>query len=339
MQALSEFLSFALKMVLLTVLAFLVIGSIARAVAAARAGRRTLVIKYRSAVERATAPLRHASWNSTKLKAFAKARKAQRKLAAKSTLPRVWVLEFDGDTRASDVPTLKDEITAILNVAQPDDEVMIRVNSAGGTVVGYGLAATHLDRIRRAKLRLTAAVDETAASGGYLMAAVADEIICAPFAVVGSIGVIATIPNAHKLLEEKGIEVLEFTAGEFKRTITPFSEVTEERRRKLLEQLSDIHLLFKDFVSVRRPTMPIDEVATGEYWFGTRALELGLVDRIMTSDEWLLDKLTTHEVFLIRTVKPGANLMQHVDRLASALGRRLQGIPASADNDLQLPKF
>ena len=206
-------------------------------------------------------------------------------------------------------------------------------------MVGYGLAATHLDRIRRANLRLTAAVDEAAASGGYLMASVANEIIAAPFSVVGSIGVIATIPNAHKLLEEKGIEILEFTAGEHKRTVTPFSEVTEERRRKLLEQLSDIHILFKDFVSVRRPNLSIDEVATGEYWFGTRALELGLIDRLMTSDEWMLEKMETHDVYLIRTLTPGAKLLTHADRLARALGSRLQRFSSADDDTLNIPKF
>src|SRR5699024_7693626 len=148
--------------------------------------------------------------------------------------------------------------------------VLVRLNSTGGSVIGYGLAAAHLDRIRDKGLRLTIAVDEAAASGGYLMAAVADEILTAPFAVIGSIGVIATIPNAKKLLEDKGIKILEFTAGEFKRTVTPFSDVTPEREQKLLEQLADIHVLFKDFVSVRRPTLSIDDVATGEYWYGAR---------------------------------------------------------------------
>lgn len=339
MQALIEFASFALKLLLLTIAVILVISLIVRLIATARGGRRTLVIPYRNAVARASDPLRRAAWRPAQFKAHAKKRRAEQKAAANKPKPRVWVLEFDGDPRASNVPTLKDEITAVLNVAQDDDEVMIRVNSSGGTVVGYGLAATHLDRIRRANLRLTAAVDEAAASGGYLMASVANEIIAAPFSVVGSIGVIATIPNAHKLLEEKGIEILEFTAGEHKRTVTPFSEVTEERRRKLLEQLSDIHILFKDFVSVRRPNLSIDEVATGEYWFGTRALELGLIDRLMTSDEWMLEKMETHDVYLIRTLTPGAKLLTHADRLARALGSRLQRFSSADDDTLNIPKF
>lgn len=340
MQTLLEFISFALRVFLLTSAIALILILIVRSIAtASRSMPRTIVRKYQTTLQQHAAPFRRAAWNKPRLKSFIKEQGLAQKQRKKRTLPSLWVLDFKGDIRASEGDTLTKEITSVLSVADPEDEVLVRLNSTGGSVIGYGLAAAHLDRIRDKGVRLTVAVDEAAASGGYLMAAVADEILTAPFAVMGSIGVIATIPNAQKLLEDKGIQILEFTAGEFKRTVTPFSEVTPEREQKLLEQLAEIHVLFKDYVSVRRPSLPIDEVATGEYWYGTRAVEKGLADRLITSDEWLLEKLETHEIYTIQTIKPGMKIGEHLMRLRTSIVRAIRGELDDETHDSELPRI
>lgn len=339
-QTLLEFTSFALRVLLLTAALAFILVLIGRALAAAsRSVPRTIVRKYRTTLQQHAAPFRRAAWNKSRLKSYVKEQSLAQKQRKKTELPALWVLNFKGDIRASEGETLTKEITSVLSVASPEDEVLVRLNSTGGSVIGYGLAAAHLDRIRDKGLRLTIAVDEAAASGGYLMAAVADEILTAPFAVIGSIGVIATIPNAKKLLEDKGIKILEFTAGEFKRTVTPFSDVTPEREQKLLEQLADIHVLFKDFVSVRRPTLSIDDVATGEYWYGARAVENGLADRLITSDEWLLEKLETHEIYTVQTIKPGMKIGEHLMRLRTSVVRALRGQLDEETHESELPRI
>lgn len=334
-----EIVSFALKVLLITAAILLIIGAIARAIASNRSGTRTVVRKHQRTLERHAAPFRRAAWDKKRLKKFSKEQKLSRASSKNITRPILWVLHFKGDVRASEGETLQQEITSVLRVASPDDEVLVRINSTGGSVIGYGLAAAHLDRVRKHGLRLTVAVDEAAASGGYLMAAVANEILTAPFAVIGSIGVIATIPNAKKLLEDKGLRILEFTAGEFKRTVTPFSDVTPEREQKLLEQLSEIHELFKDFVAFRRTELSIEEVATGEYWYGTRAVEKGLADRVITSDEWLLEKMQTHEVLTVRTLKPSVKLATHLTRIQRAILRGLREGHGGDSHDSQLPRM
>jgi serine protease SohB len=202
--------------------------------------------------------------------------------------PRLFVLDFAGDLRASRAASLREEVTAILSVAGPADEVLLRLSNPGGTVNDQGFAASQLLRLRSAGVPLTVAVDTMAASGGYLMAAVANKIVAAPFAVVGSIGVITVIPNVRRLLERAGVDVEQFTAGRYKRTVTPYTEPTEEARAKLSEELTETHALFKDWVHAHRPQVDIDRIATGEHWYGTQALELGLVDEISTSDDYIL---------------------------------------------------
>jgi len=218
-----------------------------------------------------------------------KARAKQRKKAgaeAKSK-PRLFVLDFNGDIQASDVARLRREITAVLEVANNDDEVLLRLESPGGLVHSYGLAASQLKRLRGRGVKLTVAVDQVAASGGYMMACIADRIMAAPFAVIGSIGVVAQVPNFHRLLKKNDIDVELMTAGEYKRTVTMLGENTEKGREKFQQELEETHQLFKGFVREHRRALDIDTVATGEHWFGTRARELGLVDEIMTSDEYL----------------------------------------------------
>ena len=207
--------------------------------------------------------------------------------AAEPSRRRVFVLDFIGDLQASGVDALRQEVTAVLTRARSDDEVVVRVESAGGLVHGYGLVASQLNRIVAAGVRLTVCVDKVAASGGYLVACVADQILAAPFAVLGSIGVVAQIPNIHRLLKRHDVDVELLTAGKYKRTLTVLGENTEEGRQKFQHDLDATHALFKRHVAERRARLDIDSVATGEIWLGTDALAKGLIDRIQTSDEYL----------------------------------------------------
>lgn len=220
---------------------------------------------------------------------------------------RVFVLDFHGDVRASQVTWLRDEVTAILAAAQDGDEVLLRLESPGGVVHGYGLAASQLERIRQRGLHLTIAVDKVAASGGYMMATVADRILAAPFAVLGSIGVIAQIPNFHKVLQRHEVDFELHTAGKHKRNITIFGQNTDEGRDQLRLELEDIHSLFKDLIHRYRPTLNLDEVADGRTFYGTRAVELGLADSLQTSDDWLLAASKEADLLQIRC-KPNVGL-------------------------------
>lgn len=233
-------------------------------------------------------------------KAEAKARKKEHKSGDPSGPPRrVFVLDFHGDIKATGVAALREEISALLSFSPPPAEVVVRLDNAGGLVHEHGLAASQLQRIRAAGIPLTVAVDKVAASGGYMMACVADKIIAAPFAVVGSIGVLAQLPNFHRLLDRHGIDFEQFKAGEYKRTVTVFGKNSDEDREKFTEELEDTHLLFKDFVASQRPVLAIDEVAKGEHWYGTRALELKLIDELNTSDDYLLNAIKDAKVFKI----------------------------------------
>ena len=237
--------------------------------------------------------LRSFTITKDELKAEAKAEKKKQKAEKKEAKnhkhdKRVYVLDFNGDIKASQVENLREEITAVLSVATPNDEVVIKVESPGGVVHGYGLAASQLMRIRERQIPLTVCVDKVAASGGYLMSCVANQIIAAPFAIIGSIGVVAQVPNFHKILKKNDVDFKEYTAGEFKRTVSLLGEITEKGEAKFVEQLESTHSLFKKFVSQNRPTLDVTKVATGEYWYGEEAKTLGLIDKIQTSDDYLL---------------------------------------------------
>ena len=227
----------------------------------------------------------HKKEEKQKAKAEKRNAKAGVTEAAKPTL---YVLEFKGSMDAGEVSSLREEISAVLAVAQPGDEVLLRLESPGGVVHGYGLAASQLQRLRDAGLQLTAVVDKVAASGGYMMACVADRIVAAPFSIIGSIGVVAQIPNFNRLLKRNNIDVELHTAGQYKRTLTLFGENTEEGREKFQEDLNETHQLFKDFVHQMRPALDLDKVATGEHWYGRQALDLGLIDEIGTSDALII---------------------------------------------------
>ncbi len=232
-------------------------------------------------------------------KAEKKRLKAEKK-APPTDKPMVYVLDFEGDIRASHLDNLREEITSILTVAKPGkDEVVLRLESPGGMVHAYGLAAAQLVRLRSAGLKLTICVDKVAASGGYMMACTADRILAAPFAIIGSIGVVAQVPNFHRLLKKHDVDFEEITAGEFKRTVTMFGEITDKGRRKFLDQIEDTHGLFKNFVHTYRPQLDVAQVATGEYWFGERAKQLNLVDEIMASDDYLFKRRGEAQIFKI----------------------------------------
>jgi serine protease SohB len=224
--------------------------------------------------------------------------------ARKKTNQKIYVLDFKGDMAASAVESLREEITLILSTAKAGrDRVVVRLESPGGMVHGYGLAAAQLVRLRDAGFHLTICVDKVAASGGYMMACIANEIISAPFAIVGSIGVVAQVPNFNRLLKDNKIDFELYTAGQYKRTVTMFGENTEEGKAKFEEELQQTHALFKHFVEKYRPQLNIEKVATGEHWYGRDALDLNLVDKLQTSDEYLLSLLTQHDVYSIQTRK------------------------------------
>lgn len=212
---------------------------------------------------------------------------------------RLFVTYFDGDIRASQVHGLRETISAILEVASPEDEVLVVLESAGGFVHSYGLAASQLHRLKERKLFVTVAIDKVAASGGYLMACVANKILAAPFAIVGSIGVVAQLPNFHRLLDKHDIDYEVHTAGEYKRTLTLFGKNTDKAKKKFQEEIEETHDLFKQFIVDNRPQVNIDHVSTGEHWYGTKAYDLKLVDKIQTSDDFILAKLKTTQVFEI----------------------------------------
>lgn len=218
----------------------------------------------------------------------------------KTEKDRLFSINFKGDIKASDVSNLREEISAILTVAKDKDEVIVHIESGGGTVHGYGLGASQLQRIKDKGIKLTASVDKVAASGGYMMACVADNIIAAPFAIIGSIGVLAQIPNFNKLLKRMDIDFEQLSAGEYKRTLSLFGENTEEDRKKVQEELEDTHILFKEFVSANRPIVEIDKIATGEHWYGQRALALKLIDEIQTSDDYLMQAIQDKDVYEIK---------------------------------------
>lgn len=255
---------------------------------------------------------------------------------------KIFVLDFKGDIQASAVENIREEITLILATAKAGrDRVVVRLESPGGMVHGYGLAAAQLVRLRDAGFHLTICVDKVAASGGYMMACIANEIIAAPFAIVGSIGVVAQVPNFNRLLKQHNVDFELYTAGQYKRTVTMFGENTPEGKAKFEEELQQTHVLFKHFVEKYRPQLNVDKVATGEHWYGEDALELNLVDKLQTSDEYLLALLPQHDVYVINTRKKatlgeklGLQAAQMADSLIPAVMNKVADTLAKANSTL-----
>lgn len=300
MEFFAEYAAFLAKTVTLVVA---VVVILAAAVAVRSKGRRVVghlqVDKLNDFYKQLRQRLEQAVLDKDQLKAAHKAEAKAAKLAKKSAVhqPRVFVLDFDGDIKASATDSLRHEITALLSLATPQDEVVLRLESGGGMVHSYGLASSQLARIRQAGIPLTVCIDKVAASGGYMMACIGDKIISAPFAMLGSIGVVAQLPNVHRLLKKHDIDFEVLTAGEYKRTLTIFGENTEKGREKFQEDLEVIHELFKNFVARYRPQLDIDDIATGEVWLGIAALEKQLVDELKTSDEYLAERAREAELF------------------------------------------
>lgn len=262
--------------------------------------------------------------------------------ARKKNNQKIYVIDFKGDVQASAVENLREEITLILATAKAGkDRVVVRLESPGGMVHGYGLAAAQLVRLRDAGFHLTICVDKVAASGGYMMACIANEIITAPFAVVGSIGVVAQVPNFNRLLKEHNVDFELYTAGEYKRTVTMFGENTPEGKAKFEQELQQTHALFKHFVEKYRPKLNVEKVATGEHWYGQDALDLNLVDELKTSDEYLLSALPQHDVYVISTrrkptlgEKLGLQAAQMADALVPAVLNKVMDTLAKASSNL-----
>lgn len=267
-----------------------------------------------------------------------KERKQQAKAAEKAATEdeinitkRVYVLDFDGDMEASAVESLREEITAVLSLATPQDEVLLRLESPGGMVHAYGLASSQLQRIRDEGIALTICVDKVAASGGYMMACLASKLVAAPFAILGSIGVLVQLPNFHRLLRKHDVDYETITAGEFKTTLTTFGEITQKGRDKVKEDVEQMHGLFKTWVKQHRPVVEIDSIATGETWVGIQALERHMIDAVMTSDECIVNACDDADVYLVsyeirRSIgdKLGAAIHSALDRTVMALWKRVR---------------
>nr|VFK66855.1 MAG: inner membrane peptidase. Serine peptidase. MEROPS family S49 [Candidatus Kentron sp. UNK]VFK70588.1 MAG: inner membrane peptidase. Serine peptidase. MEROPS family S49 [Candidatus Kentron sp. UNK] len=305
-------------------IAVIIVGSARRE----RSGERLDITNLNRKYEGMTRILRAESLSKKALKEWGKSETARKKKERKADTgndKRVFVLDFDGDIKATAVSALREEITAILSFIRPEDEVVVRLENAGGLVHEHGFAASQLMRIRQKGIPLTIIVDKVAASGGYMMACVANRIIAAPFAVVGSIGVIAQLPNFHRLLDKHGIDFEQIKAGDFKRTVTFFGKNTDKDREKMKEEIEDTHALFKEFVVENRPGLDVARISTGEHWYGTRALELNLVDELMTSDDYLLAASEKSDLYEVRysakkTVgeRIAAAMQESAERLFSA---------------------
>jgi|TARA_Y100001934_G_scaffold150743_1_gene180703 serine protease SohB len=295
---------FLAKAVTLVAAIVLVLAAIAGIAAKQKQGKGHLEITSISEqLKDITDYARQVILDKASLKKLAKAQKKeqkQEKTAKENESGRLFVIDFKGSMDAHEVDRLREEVTAVLCIAKKQDEVLVKIESGGGVVHGYGLAAAQLQRIKDKGLKLTVSVDKVAASGGYMMACVADKLLASQFAIIGSIGVLAQLPNFHKLLKKNDIEFEQHTAGEFKRTLTVFGENTDEGREKFQQELEAVHGMFKNWVSENRESLDIAKVATGEYWYGTQALDLGLIDQIGTSDDYIMSVFPEREIFSVK---------------------------------------
>lgn len=341
MEFLSDYASFLAKTITLVIAIVVVLVAIAsmRGKGRRRGGGQLQVVKLNDFYKGLRERLEQSLLDKDRLKALRKAQAKTLKKDAKDAKqgkpatdgkPRVYVLDFDGDIKASATESMRHEITALLTLATAKDEVVLRLESGGGMVHSYGLASSQLARIRQAGIPLTICIDKVAASGGYMMACIGTRIISAPFAILGSIGVVAQLPNVNRLLKKHDIDFEVLTAGEYKRTLTVFGENTDKGREKFQQDLDITHALFKNFVASYRPQLQIDEVATGEIWLGMAALDKQLVDELKTSDEYLSERAKTAEVFHLHYVerkslqeRVGLAATGSVDRLVTGWWSRL----------------
>lgn len=301
LQFLINISQFALQTVIILACLLVIIGFIASLVSRNKSDSDLTVKNLNKKLDQQRSVIKKGLMDKKTFKKWMKEEKAKQKRQKLGN--HLYVLDFEGDIKASATEQLRQEISAILMVATSKDQVVVKVESPGGMVHGYGLAASQLQRLKDHGIPLTICVDKIAASGGYMMASIADKIISAPFAIIGSIGVVAALPNFNKLLRKHEVDYLEITAGEYKRTLTPLGEITESGKKKFKEQIEDVHELFKDHVKRFRPQANIEEVATGEYWYGSQAKDLKLIDEIGTSDDYILNARENFTVFEIKSAK------------------------------------
>ncbi|MEC8081652.1 MAG: protease SohB [Pseudomonadota bacterium] len=304
MEFLADYAGFLIRLLSIALIILLILSVVASGKSKQRKGGNLTISKLNEGYQAMKSELSKQLFDKKTLKQQQKALKKQKKEEQKQKVDqeekkRVYVIDFDGDMKASAVQSMREEITAILSVATAKDEVVVRLESPGGVVHGYGLAASQLQRIKDKGVPLTVTVDKVAASGGYMMACVADKIVAAPFAILGSIGVVAQVPNIHRLLERNTIDVELHTAGKYKRTLTMLGENTDEGREKFKQDLEDTHELFKRFVSTNRPVLDIETIATGETWYGSEAVENKLADSVMTSDAYLEQFYADYDVLQV----------------------------------------
>lgn len=304
MDFLADYAGFLIRLLSIALIILLILSVVASGKNKQRKGGNLTISKLNEGYQAMKSELSKQLFDKKTLKQQQKALKKQKKEEQKQKVDqeekkRVYVIDFDGDMKASAVQSMREEITAILSVATVKDEVVVRLESPGGVVHGYGLAASQLQRVKDKGIPLTVTVDKVAASGGYMMACVADKIVAAPFAILGSIGVVAQVPNIHRLLERNTIDVELHTAGKYKRTLTMLGENTDEGREKFKQDLEDTHELFKRFVSTNRPVLDIETIATGETWYGSEAIENKLADSVMTSDAYLEQFYADYDVLQV----------------------------------------
>lgn len=297
-----DYALFLAKTATIVIAILVIVGGIAAIIARSKVKEKGKLIltKLNKKYNETTEELNKIVLSKEQQKKLKKKKKAEKKNKLKQQnhiKPNLFILNFHGDIRASAITSLREEITGILLISNPQDEVLLRLESPGGLVNSYGLAASQLQRLRDANIKLTISIDKMAASGGYMMACVADQIVAAPFAILGSIGVVAQLPNFHRWLKKRNIDFEQLTAGEYKRTLSVFGENTDKGRKKMQEEIDDAHELFKSFISNHRPDIDLKKVATGEHWFGTQALKLKLVDKLQTSDDYLLAAKSLYEIY------------------------------------------
>lgn len=326
MEFLSDFGLFASKtlFISLSIIAIIVVAAVMSQKSHSEAELE--VTPLHKKFKRTKKQLEHSILSKKQIKDEAKADKKKAKDEDLRIKPRLYVIDFQGDIKANAAESLSHEVSALLSVATEKDEVLVRLESPGGVVHGYGYAASQLLRIRSKKIPLVVSVDKVAASGGYMMACTAQKIISAPFGIVGSIGVVAQVPNFNRLLKKNDVDYKEYTAGQYKRTVSILGEITPAGEQKFVQQLEDTHVLFKEFVGQNRPQVDLHSVATGEYWYGVQALKLNLVDEIKTSDDWIMDRIETHDIFQLKYEKK----LAWREKLSGILGLGLQkGFEAS----------
>lgn len=326
MEFLTEYGLFLAKTLTFTVaIVFIIVIGVASAAKSKKESKGNIVVTHlNDEIEDLGREIKHVVEDEESLKKAHKVekkaekqkKKANKNKPADEIRKRYYLIDFDGDPKASQVESLRKVITGVLSIIRPEsDEIILRLESPGGMVHAYGLAASQLARIRNQNIPLTICVDKVAASGGYMMACLGSKIVAAPFAYIGSIGVLLQLPNFNRLLKDKNVDFEMITAGEYKRTLTIFGENTDKGREKVSEEIQETHDLFKGFVKEHRPSLNIDQVATGETWFGKKALELNLIDEIKTSDECIVDACKEADVYQVAFEKK----LNLADRIGHAM--------------------